>query len=86
LTSCIARFLERHAKPNKRSWREDERLLRHDVLRTIGDLRIDAVTRRDIVVMLDAIRDDEVRQLWSATAPGSRASSRQRGWRSGCCS
>jgi integrase len=50
-------YIERHAKPNKRSWREDERLLHHDVLRTIGDLRIDAVTRRDIVVMLDAIRD-----------------------------
>jgi integrase len=50
-------YIERHAKPNKRSWREDERLLRHDVLPTIGDLRIDAVARRDIVVMLDAIRD-----------------------------
>jgi integrase len=50
-------YVERYAKPNKRSWREDERLLRRDVLPTLGDLRIDAVTRRDIVVMLDAIRD-----------------------------
>jgi hypothetical protein len=50
-------YVERHAKPNKRSWREDERLLRHDVLPVIGDLRINTVTRRDIVLLLDAIRD-----------------------------
>lgn len=52
-----AEYLERHAKPNKRSWREDERLLNHDVLPTLGDLRIDTVTRRDIVGTIDAIRD-----------------------------
>ena len=40
-----------------RSWREDERLLCHDVLPAIGDLRVDTVTRRDIVLLLDAIRD-----------------------------
>jgi integrase len=50
-------YLERHAKPHKRSWREDERLLRRDVLPAIGDLRIDTVTRRDIVQMIDSIRD-----------------------------
>jgi integrase len=50
-------YIERHAKPNKRSWREDERLLRHDVLPVIGDLRIDTIARRDIVLLLDAIRD-----------------------------
>ena len=50
-------YIERYAKPNKRSWREDERLLRHDVLPAIGDLRIDTVARRDIVLLLDAIRD-----------------------------
>ena len=50
-------YIERHAKPNKRSWREDERLLRHDVLPVIGDLRIDTIARRDIVLLLDAVRD-----------------------------
>jgi integrase len=50
-------YIERHAKLHKRSWREDERLLRRDILPTLGDLRIDAVTRRDLVVTLDAIRD-----------------------------
>ena len=50
-------YIERHAKPNKRTWREDERLLDRNVLPAIGELRIDAVTRRDLVLMLDAIRD-----------------------------
>ena len=50
-------YIERYAKQNKRSWREDERLLRREVLPAIGGLRIDTVTRRDIQVMLDPIRD-----------------------------
>jgi integrase len=57
VAAFAAEYIERHAKPNKRSWREDERMLGHDVLPAIGDLRIDTVTRRDIVLMLDAIRD-----------------------------
>ncbi len=50
-------YLERHSKPNKRTWRQDERLLAHDVLPAIGQLRIDRVERRDIVLLVDAIRD-----------------------------
>jgi hypothetical protein len=50
-------YLTRHARPHKRSWPEDERLLRRDIVPALGDLRIDAVTRRDIVGVIDAIRD-----------------------------
>jgi integrase len=57
VAAFAAEYLERHAKPNKRSWRTDERLLQHDVLPVIGGLRIDTVKRRDIVSVLDAIRD-----------------------------
>jgi hypothetical protein len=56
-------YIERHAKPNKRSWAEDERLLRCDVLPAIGDLRIDTVARRDIVLLLDAIQRDSAYHL-----------------------
>lgn len=52
-----AEYIERHAKPNKRSWREDERLLKREILPAIGDMRIDRVQRRDIVLLLDVIRD-----------------------------
>jgi integrase len=57
ITAFAREYIERHAKPNKRSWREDDRLLHHDVLPIIGDLRVDSVTRRDIVLLLDAVRD-----------------------------
>lgn len=50
-------YIERHAKPNKRSWREDQRLLDREVLPTLGTGRMDTVRRRDIVLMLDGIRD-----------------------------
>jgi integrase len=52
-----AEYIERHAKPNKRTWSEDERLLKRNVLPAIGALRLDRVTRRDLVAVLDAIRD-----------------------------
>jgi integrase len=52
-----AEYIERHAKPNKRTWGEDERLLKRNVLPAIGALRLDRVARRDLVAVLDAIRD-----------------------------
>lgn len=52
-----AEYIERHAKPNKRTWAEDQRLLARDVLPHIGRLKLDAVHRRDIVALVDAVRD-----------------------------
>ncbi|MCH7502407.1 MAG: tyrosine-type recombinase/integrase [Proteobacteria bacterium] len=48
-------FLEKWAKPRKRSWREDERQLNADVLPLIGHKKIASVTRRDVIQILDAI-------------------------------
>lgn len=48
-------YLEKHAKPKKRTWREDERILQHDVLPTIGHRRLEDIKRREIVGMLDDI-------------------------------
>jgi integrase len=50
-------YLERHAKPNKRSWQEDARILRKDVLPAWGNRKAKDVTRRDIISLLDAIVD-----------------------------
>jgi hypothetical protein len=52
-----AAYIERYAKPNKRSWAEDERLLRHDVIPVLGAMKLDQVHRRDIIALLDGIRD-----------------------------
>lgn len=48
-------YLEKWAKPRKKSWREDDRILRVYVLPKIGDQKIHAVQRRDLVDLVDEI-------------------------------
>ena len=50
-------YIERWAKPRKRSWKEDERKLKQDVCPVIGRKKAEAVTRRDIRDVLDAVMD-----------------------------
>lgn len=50
-------YLEKWAKPRKRSWKEDERLLNSNVLPFIGRKKAADVMRRDIVLILDTIID-----------------------------
>ena len=47
-------YVERYAKRNKKSWAEDERVLRVDVLPLIGAMKIAAVKRRDVLDIIDA--------------------------------
>ncbi|ORE97475.1 site-specific integrase [Aurantimonas sp. 22II-16-19i] len=47
-------YIERYAKRNKRSWAEDERVLRVDVLPAIGRTKAVAVKRRDVLDIIDA--------------------------------
>ena len=48
-------YIEKWARPRKKSWREDQRLLNHDVLPVLGMKKAKDVTRRDIRLMLDRI-------------------------------
>ena len=48
-------YLEKWAKPRKRSWQEDERILNHDVLPALGKRKVEEVRRRDINHLLDSI-------------------------------
>jgi integrase len=48
-------YLEKHCKANKRSWRGDERILKHDVLPAWGSRKVTAVHRRDVNDLLDDI-------------------------------
>ena len=50
-------YLEKHAKVKKRSWRHDERTLRNDVLPAIGRLKAKDVKRRDIIRLLEQVRE-----------------------------
>ena len=50
-------YLERWAKPNKKSWKDDERTLTKDVCPVIGKMKLASVKRRDIVRTIDKIKD-----------------------------
>jgi integrase len=53
-----ADYLERHAKVKKRSWAEDERMLNYDLLPALGHLRADAITKREVLDVLNAKAHD----------------------------
>ena len=50
-------YLEKWAKPRKRSWREDERILKKDVIPEWGRRKAREITRRDVIRLLDGIVD-----------------------------
>ncbi len=50
-------YMQRHAKPKKSSWREDLRILDKDLLPTFGALPAEAIRKRDVIALLDAIVD-----------------------------
>lgn len=50
-------YLEKWAKPRKRSWREDERILKKDVIPEWGRRKAREITRRDVIWLLDGIVD-----------------------------
>ncbi len=57
VTEFCDEYIERHAKPNKKSWREDERILDREVKPEIGKLLLSEVHRRDVVRIMDNIKD-----------------------------
>jgi len=48
-----ALYLEVYAKPNKRTWEEDERILKAEVYPAIGRMKGMAVVRRDVLDIID---------------------------------
>ena len=48
-------YIEKHAKPNKRSWQNDQRMLNHDVIPAWGSRKAKSIRRRDVIDLLDKI-------------------------------
>lgn len=55
VADLIDEYIEKWAKPNKKSWREDERILKKDVLPVWGRRKAKDVKRRDIVLLIDKV-------------------------------
>lgn len=57
VADMVAEFIERHAKPNTRSWAETNRILQRHVVSRWGAKEPAALGRRDVIELLDAIAD-----------------------------
>lgn len=51
----ITEYIEKHAKPTKRSWYEDERILNKDALVVWGKRKAADIKKRDVVLLLESI-------------------------------
>ena len=51
----IFEYIEKHAKPSKRSWSEDERILNKDALIVWGKRKAVDIKKRDVVLLLESI-------------------------------
>jgi len=57
VNDLISEYLEKWAKPRKRSWQEDERMLLRDIAPTFGKRKARDIKRREIILLLDKILD-----------------------------
>lgn len=55
VANLAALYLELHAKRKKRSWKEDERIIKREVLPVWGELDPNEITRVDVNALLDRI-------------------------------
>lgn len=53
IRAVVTQFIERYAKQKNRSWAETDRLLKRHVVSRWGDRAADAITRRDVLDLLD---------------------------------
>lgn len=55
VAALVEEYLERWAKPRKRTWRKDELLLKNHVIPVWGTRKAREITRRDIIALLDTV-------------------------------
>lgn len=55
VADLIREYIDKHAKPHKRGWQEDERILNKDALPTWGKRKAADIKKRDVVLLLEKI-------------------------------
>ena len=53
----VEEYLEKWAKPRKKSWKEDERMLRRDIIPVWGKQKAKEIKRCEVFLLLEKIRD-----------------------------
>jgi len=56
VADLVDEYIKKHAMPKKESWREDERILKKDVLPVWSDRKAKGITRRDVMLLLDGMQ------------------------------
>ena len=57
ISQLVNEYIEKWAKPRKRTWEEDARMLSKDVIPLLGRRKAKDIKRRDIVLLIDEIVD-----------------------------
>ncbi|MBT3923560.1 MAG: tyrosine-type recombinase/integrase [Nitrospina sp.] len=57
VTQLVDEYIEKWAKPRKRTWEEDARMLSKDVIPYLGRRKAKDIKRRDIILLIDEIVD-----------------------------
>jgi len=55
VSDLITEYIEKHAKPHKRGWMEDKRILEKDALPAWGKRKAKDIKKRDVVLLLEKI-------------------------------
>jgi len=55
VADLITEYINKHAKPYKKSWRDDERILNKDALIAWGKRKAADIKKRDVVLLLESI-------------------------------
>ncbi|MBF0460381.1 MAG: tyrosine-type recombinase/integrase [Magnetococcales bacterium] len=57
VAALVDEYIEKWAKPRKRTWAEDHRMLHKDVVPLWGTRKVTTITRRDVLTLLSGIVD-----------------------------
>jgi len=57
VAGLVTEYIERHAKRFKRSWQDDERLLKKEIVPAWGHRKAEEIKKRDIILLLEGIVD-----------------------------
>jgi integrase len=55
IEDLVKEYIKKHAKVNKRSWKNDERLLNKEVVPIWGDRKAEDIRKRDVALLLESI-------------------------------
>jgi len=55
VAKLVEEYLDKHARPKKRSWKTDERLLKKEVNPLWGKLKVNEIRKRDVILLLEGV-------------------------------